>query len=332
MNVLNQRSDAAIATQDFFVPSNTAGIDLHLRRKRLAHVKKFPGERTLLLMHGATFSTGSLFDVPVGGASFMDQLAIAGFDVYAVDVRGYGASTWPPNMEGAVDPSTQPVRIETAICDLGTAIDHILEYRRLDQLNLIAMSWGGSVAGSYTAKNDGKIKRLALIAPLWLRETPGRIDQGGDLPAYREVDLYKYEGTWRAAAPKDQGDALIPPGWFSVWAENTLAIGPRGALPNTILAPSGAIQDIREYWAAGRPFYNPGEIRVPVLLIHAEWDVDVTFDTARDFFSRLTGAPYRRWIEIGQGTHMVILEKNRWQAINSIIEFLREDVAAAAEV
>jgi pimeloyl-ACP methyl ester carboxylesterase len=329
MNVLNQRSDAAIATQDFFVPSNTAGIDLHLRRKRLTHVAKFPGERTLLLMHGATFSSGSLFDVPMGGASFMDQLAIAGFDVYAVDVRGYGGSTWPPDMEGAVDPSTQPVRIETAICDLGAAIDHILEYRKLDQLNLVAMSWGGSVAGAYAAKNNGKIKRLALIAPLWLRETPGRIDQGGDLPAYREVDLWKYEESWRAAAPKDQRDALIPPGWFGVWAENTLAIGRRGALPNTILAPSGAIQDIREYWAAGRPFYDPGEIRVPVLLIHAEWDVDVTFDTARDFFSRLTAAPYRRWIEIGEGTHMVILEKNRWQAVNSIIEFLREDVAAA---
>src|SRR5260221_2421190 len=242
MKVLNQRSDAAIATQDFFVPSDTAGIDLHLRRKRLAHVEKFPAERTLLLMHGATFSSGSLFDAPVGGASLMDQLAIAGFDVYAVDVRGYGPSTWPPDMEGAVDPSTQPVRIETAIRDLGTAIDHILQYRRLDQLNLVAMSWGGSVAGAYTAKNDGKIKRLALIAPLWLRETPGRIDQGGDLPAYREVYLWKYEGTWRAAAPKDQGDALIPPGWFSVWAEKTLAIGPRGAVPNTILAPSGAIQ------------------------------------------------------------------------------------------
>jgi pimeloyl-ACP methyl ester carboxylesterase len=171
MSVLNQRTDAAIATEDFFVPSDTSGIDLHLRRKRLAHV---------------------------------------------------------------------------------------------------AMSWGGSVAGAYTAKHNGKIKRLAMIAPLWLRETPGRIDQGGDLPAYREVDLYKYEQGWRAAAPKDQREALIPPGWFGVWAENTLAIGPRGTVPNTILAPSGAIQDIREYWAAGRPFYDPGEIRVPVLLIHAE--------------------------------------------------------------
>ena len=110
----------------------------------------------------------------------MDQLAVSGFDVYAVDVRGYGASTSPVGMGEAVDPRTQPVRIETAIRDLGRAIDHILEYRRLDQLNLVAMSWGGSVAGAYTAKNNGKIKRLALIAPLCLRDTPGRIDQGGD--------------------------------------------------------------------------------------------------------------------------------------------------------
>ena len=328
MNVLKQRNDAAIATEDFFIHSDTAGIDLHLRRKRLANVQTFPAERTLLLMHGATFSSGSLFDVPMGGASFMDQLAVAGFDVYAVDVRGYGASTRPPEMEEAADPSTQPVRIETAVHDLGAAIDHILENRRLDQLNLVAMSWGGSVAGAYTAKTNGKIKRLALIAPLWLRETPGRIDAGGNLPAYREVDLSKYEEGWRVAAPKEQRDALIPPGWFKVWAENTLMIGPRGAVPNTILAPSGAIQDIREYWAAGRPFYDPEEIRVPVLLIHAEWDVDVPFETARDFFSRLTAAPYRRWIEIGQGTHMVILEKNAWQAVNSIVEFLREEEAS----
>jgi pimeloyl-ACP methyl ester carboxylesterase len=319
-----------ITTEDFFVPSDTAGIELHLRRKRLAQVEDFPSERTLLLMHGATFSSGSLFDAPVGGTSCMDQLAVAGFDVYAVDVRGYGASTRPPEMTGAVDPSKQPVRIETAIRDLGTAIDSILESRKLDQLNLAAMSWGGSIAGGYAAKNNGKIKRLALIAPLWLLQTPGRIDAGGDLPAYREVDLFKYEETWRAAAPKDHRDAVIPPGWFRTWAENTLAIGPRGTIPNSILAPAGAIQDIREYWSVNRPFYDPGQIRVPVLLIHAEWDVDVPLDTARDFFSRLTAAPYRRWIEIGQGTHMIILEKNRWQAVNSIVEFLDEHVESPA--
>lgn len=85
MNVLNQRSDITIATEDFFVSSDTAGVDLHLRRKRLAHVEKFSSERTLFLMHGATFSSGSLFDAPVGGASLMDQLALNGFDAYAAE-------------------------------------------------------------------------------------------------------------------------------------------------------------------------------------------------------------------------------------------------------
>src|SRR5260370_33467857 len=106
-------------------------------------------------MHGATFSSGSVFDAPVGGASLMDQLAIAGFDVYAVDVRGYGPSTWPPDMEGAVDPSTQPVRIETAICDLGTAIDHMLNHRRLVLLNVVRMYLAGCVDSAYHAGTDG---------------------------------------------------------------------------------------------------------------------------------------------------------------------------------
>jgi alpha-beta hydrolase superfamily lysophospholipase len=96
MKVLNQKSATAITTNDYFIPSDTAGINLHLRRKHLAELGPFSAERTLLLMHGATFSSGSLFDAPMGGASFMDQLALSGFDAYAVDVRGYGSSTWPP--------------------------------------------------------------------------------------------------------------------------------------------------------------------------------------------------------------------------------------------
>src|SRR5258708_12516286 len=98
MNVLNQRNDAAIATQDFFVPSNTAGIDLHLRRKRLAQVEKFPAERTLLLMHGATFSSGSLFVAPMGGASFLDHLPTPAFLVFAVILPAYAPPPRHPSL------------------------------------------------------------------------------------------------------------------------------------------------------------------------------------------------------------------------------------------
>src|SRR5258708_10459840 len=255
--VNNQSSAAALIIQDYLNPIDTAGVNLHLRRKRLADAEQFPEELTLLLMHGDTFSSGSLFDAPLGSASFMDQLALSGFDVYAVDVRGYGASTWPTEIAEAADPTTFPVRIETAVRDLSAAIDHILERSRLDQLNLVAMSWGGSVAGAYTAKNNGKIKRLALIAPLWLRQSPGRIDAGGKLPPYREVDLSKYQEICLTAAPDNQRDALIPPGWFDVWAETTLALVPPATHPTPLSPPSGAVQDIREYWASNRPYYDP---------------------------------------------------------------------------
>jgi pimeloyl-ACP methyl ester carboxylesterase len=319
-----QTRPAEILCEDTLIPSDTAGIRLHLRRKRPAAVKLFPPERTVLMMHGATFSSMSLFDVPVGGSSFMDHLALAGFDVYAVDVRGYGGSTLLPEMTAPADAAAPLVGIETAVRDLAAAVDHILEHHRLARLNLLAMSWGGSVAGAYAASHNAKVARLTLIAPLWLTQTRPRIDKGGTLGAYRDVDVWAYEESWRAAAPESQRRALIPEGWFEAWAQATLASDPGADQPGLIRVPSGAVQDIREHWAVNRPFYDPADIRVPVLLIHAEWDADVTTDTIRDLFGRLTAAPYRRWTEIGGGTHMVVLEKNRWQVSNAVTAFLNE--------
>src|SRR5947208_15211046 len=91
------RSDIVVA--DLIIPSDTAGILLHLRNKRPAALKTFSAERTILMMHGATYSSESLFDVPLGGVSFMDYLAAHGYDVFALDVRGFGRSTRPPEME-----------------------------------------------------------------------------------------------------------------------------------------------------------------------------------------------------------------------------------------
>ncbi|MGK9170563.1 hypothetical protein KXR53_29970 [Inquilinus limosus] len=83
-------------------------------------------------------------------------------------------------------------------------------------------------------------------------------------------------------------------------------------------------RDTRESWSAGRKLYEPGDITVPVLLVQVEWDLDVPLGVAQAYFTSLTGAPYRRWIEIGEGTHMVLMEKNRLQAFRAIAEFLDE--------
>ena len=51
---------------------------------------------------------------------------------------------------------------------------------------------------------------------------------------------------------------------------------------------------------------------------------DPPSDQARGYFAKLTNAPYKRYVEIGEGTHSVMMEKNRMQFFREIMNFLNE--------
>ena len=126
--------------------------------------------------------------------------------------------------------------------------------------------------------------------------------------------------------PEAKKADLIPDGWFEQWADATWALDAAGAkqTPPVLRAPNGVLQDFRTYWIAGKPQYDPADIRVPTLLIHAEWDADLPSDQARGYFAKLTSAPFKRYIEIGEGTHSIMMEKNRMQFFREIMNFLDE--------
>jgi pimeloyl-ACP methyl ester carboxylesterase len=321
-----------ISTEHFQIPSDTPGINLHVLNKRDLNIKSFSAERTILMMHGATFSSGSLYDVAHDGYSFVDYLALQGFDVYALDVRGYGESSRPAEMDRPPQENAPLVRTETGVRDLGSAVDFILRTRGLKKLNVIGMSWGGSVTGAYVSRHNDKVVKLGLIAPQWLSTGPVPIDNGGQLDAYRIVPVSAIKERWLSCAPAHSRDGLIPKGWFEAWVAATVKTEPLETLreKNAIRATNGAILDIREYWTAGKPFYDPSQIEVPVLLTHGEWDRDVPLDLAQAYFSTLNGAPYRRWLEVGEATHMMVLEKNRLQVFNALARFFEEDFVPAA--
>lgn len=318
----------AIVIEDLTIPSDTPGIDLHLRHKCLPAAAPFSAERTVVLVHGATYSSGSLFDVRLGGLSFLDHLAFAGFDVFALDVRGYGGSTRPPEMNEAPEKHPPIARTETGIRDLGSAVDFVRARAGLGHVRLIGMSWGGSVAGAFAGARPEAVSRLALVAPQWLRRGASPLDTGESLGAYRKVVITDMEARWRGAAPEAKRETLVPPGWFAQWAEASLASDPAGAATGVLRAPNGPIADIREHWSQGRPVYDPGRITASVLLVHAEWDAEVPLETAQAYFLALTNARYRRWVEIGEGTHMVLLERQRLQAFRAISGFLSESEPA----
>lgn len=310
--------------ENLFIPSDTADISLHLRHKRRADIKTFDPQRTILLMHGATLPAESLFDVPVGEGAFMDVLSREGFDVYALNVRGFGGSTRPDGMGGAPEAALPQVRTETAVRDLSTAVDYLLATLAIPRLCLIGMSWGGTVTGAYTAAHNDKVEKLTLIAPQWINDGVSRLDPGGPVPAYRRFNVQAFRQRWLEGAPEQKREEILPAGWFEQWAAVILASDP-AEQDGVIRAPAGVIQDVRDYWSAGKAFYSPEKITVPVLLLHAEWDLDVTTQQMGNLFPRFLNAPYRRWTEIGEGTHMVVMERNRWQVLEEILLFLRVD-------
>src|SRR3954452_11826583 len=139
-------SDTAVAESivmyEMMVPSSTPGIEIYVRNKRPADRTAFRPERTVLYVHGATYPASTSFDLPLDGFSWMDYLAARGYDVYLLDVRGYGRSTRPPEMAQAADAHPPIVRSEVAIRDIGAVVEFILTRRNIPRLNLVGWSWG----------------------------------------------------------------------------------------------------------------------------------------------------------------------------------------------
>lgn len=312
-----------VATETFMIPAADSGIQLHVRNKRLAGHDKFPAERIILFVHGATYPSETAFDIDLPGGSWMDLAARKGYDVYFVDIRGYGRSTRPASMNAAPADNPPFATTEDAIKDVGAAVDFILKRRGASKLNLVGWSWGTAIMAGYTTGNNEKVNKLVLYAPLWNLKAPPPFSGSG---AYRTVvrDAARERGI--RGIPANRVEEISPAGWFDKWWQANLVADSAGAKQNPpiVRAPNGVLKDLVEYWGVGKQTYEPEKIRVPTLLIIAEWDQDTPLFMAQEIFAKLVNAPYKRHVVIGEGTHAVAIEKNRLHLINQVQNFLDE--------
>src|SRR5450756_2552216 len=153
-----QAKGPRLETTDTMIPSGDAGIQLFVRNKHPAGKDSSP-DKILLFVHGATYPAETAFDLPIEGASMMDLIAARGYDVWLVDIRGYGRSTRPPEMSAPPQANKPIVTTDVAVRDFGCAVDHILKLRGVTRINLMGWSWGTSIAGMFTSEHNDKVHR-----------------------------------------------------------------------------------------------------------------------------------------------------------------------------
>ena len=210
---------------------------LYVRERRLAGPLPAPAAlngKVALFVHGAGTPAEVSFDVPLGDFSWMAFLARAGFDVFSVDMTGYGRSTRPAQMNDPCNLSadTQKQFVGSVIAapcaptfklptttlasdwtDVGAAVDYVLGLRHVAKVDLLAWSMGGPRAAGWAAEHPDKVNKMVLLAPAYNRGTQGGAAARGGAPAQGATGgrgSAPAAGTGRGAAGGATGGAAVP--------------------------------------------------------------------------------------------------------------------------
>jgi pimeloyl-ACP methyl ester carboxylesterase len=314
---------AETITEEFMIGSKWPHQELYIRNKHPADISRVTPGKTVLFLHGATYPAHSSFDMPVNGQSWLDWMAARGYDVYTLDIHGYGKSGRPPEM--SQPPEANPAMVDTAdaVEDVTRAVDFILSRRNTQKLVLVGWAWGATLAGTFANTAQDKVERLVLYAPQWLRDgTPPSDADLARVPAWRQVDPRDARDIWLKAVPDAKRDAILPKAVFGEWMKATLASDAEPATPNTVRAPNGVVLDTMRFWASGKPRWHPERLSIPALVIQGEWDMEAPPAMGMKLFNRLTTSPYKRYVMVGEATHAALIEKNRKQLYQAVAEFL----------
>jgi pimeloyl-ACP methyl ester carboxylesterase len=260
----------------------------------------------------------------------MAYLAKAGYDVFAVDMEGYGRSDRPAPMNDKCNLSAEQQKIFNVNCpqsypgaltsvgsdwnDISAAVDFIAKRRHVKKLNLIGWSQGGPRAGGWAARHPDRVNRLVLLAPAYNRANK---DSDATLPipgpVYGVQSHAEFISGWNRQAPcPGQYDMNTAE---AIWAQNLFS-DPVGAT----WIPAVRRGSNSSYVPALTTAVLKG-LTVPTLLFSGIHDVQVKTDRVRDFYADL-GAQQKEFVALGCSSHNAMWEKNHLLMFAASLEWL----------
>ncbi len=247
---------------------NGEKVKLYLFNKVVGDPKKTRG--TVLLVHGSSMASTPTFDLQVPGrsdSSIMDVLARAGYDVWCVDMEGYGKSEKGRDNKALISQGAD---------DCLAAATYIRKLRGSRKLLTYGISSGALRAALFAQRNPDLVSRLALDAMVWTGEGSPTLEQRAKrLDEFRAknrrpIDRAFVHSIFNRDHPGSADEAVI-----NAFADAILKLDDS--------VPTGTYVDM----CANLPVCDPEKITAPTIIMRGQWDGIASFEDLVKFFAKL---------------------------------------------
>jgi pimeloyl-ACP methyl ester carboxylesterase len=330
-----------ILTVDHYVPNRSIvpsiegqTVQLYVReRVKPATIQRGAprDDRVVLFVHGAGTPAEVAFDVPYADYSWMAYLAAAGFDVFSMDMTGYGRSTRPNVMNDVCNLSaeqqtalgrtpckaTHEAQLTTIASDwhdIDAVIEYIRKLRDVPRVSLVGWSQGGPRAGGYASRNPDKVAKLVLLAPAYSRDAGQQPPQPNPARgvAFNAQSQADFTANWvrQVGCPDQYEQAAAEAVWRAMLESDPVGAswgqGVRRA-PNTTV------------WGFGKAAVE--RMQTPTLMVAGIHDKQVDPARVRDYFADL-GAENKVLLDLGCASHNAMWEQVHLLLFRASLEWL----------
>jgi pimeloyl-ACP methyl ester carboxylesterase len=276
------------------------------------------------------------FDLPVAGYSLAEDFVKRGFRIFVMEVRGWGNSTKPREMDRPSHNSALLVSTKEAADDIERVVGWVVR-RTHEKTALLGWASGGHWACAYASRGPADLNALILLNTLYSVNAPWELRasmQDRDNPehfdrhagGYRIVDQRGLLRRWDASIPAADKTEWRDPAVANPYVSQTLATDRTASSrnPPSVRIPIGYQADAFNL-SLGRPLFAGKDIRVPVLVVRGEFDVWSRPADLNALARDLVNSPKVKTLTIRGGTHYLFLDRpehGRSQFISEVLNFL----------
>jgi pimeloyl-ACP methyl ester carboxylesterase len=264
----------------------------------------------------------------------MVYLADAGFDVFAMDLQGYGSSSKPTVMDEPCNtsadnqakylvpnplPAPCPPRYPHSFGSFATdwdEIDTVVEFIRSIRgnqalkVNLVGWSRGGMRVIGYAALHPEKIEKVVVL-------NPTRFPPLTSAPSYpmHMTDKRDFFADWDRQIDSTNCPQQVDPSIREALWNSTIAVDKLGSGWGSGVRRSPAFS------AAGWTPDLPGRVQAPTLVIRGALDIQAPEQATRALYDALGGR--KTYATVSCGSHELVYEKQHKKLLQASAEWLR---------